>query len=138
VIIVGIRSDLADRATGTSMAVSGVTRTVDDAIGMMPKLRSGLSRGRDDPASWRREVVEAARLLAGINRGKEDGPLRDAFSAVAGGLKDGLLEPRLSARRPEGWRQRRCATPVVARTPSTGSTGCSGNRSMGGWPDTKM
>jgi DNA (cytosine-5)-methyltransferase 1 len=103
VIIVGIRSDLADRATGTSMAVSGVTRTVDDAIGMMPELRSGLSRGRDDPASWRREVVEAARLLARIYRGKEDGPLRDAFSAVAGGLKDGLLAPRLSARRPEGY-----------------------------------
>ncbi|MFB2533109.1 DNA cytosine methyltransferase [Paracoccus sp. p3-h83] len=103
VIIVGIRSDLADRATGTSMAVSGVTRTVDEAIGMMPELRSGLSRGRDDPASWRREVVEAARLLARIYRGKEDGPLRDAFSAVAGGLKDGLLAPRLSARRPEGY-----------------------------------
>jgi site-specific DNA-cytosine methylase len=70
VIIVGIRSDLADRATGTSVPISGVTRTVDDAIGMMPELRSGLSRGRDDPASWRREVVEAARLLAGIHRGQ--------------------------------------------------------------------
>ena len=103
VIIVGIRSDLADRATGTSVPVSGVTRTVDDAIGMMPDLRSGLSRGRDDPASWRREVVEAARLLAGIHRGKEDGPLRDVFSAVARSLKNGLLAPRLSARRPEGY-----------------------------------
>lgn len=103
VIIVGIRSDLADRATETSVPVSGVTRTVDDAIGMMPDLRSGLSRGRDDPASWRREVVEAAALLAGIHRGKEDGPLRDVFSAVATGLKNGLLAPRLSAQRPEGY-----------------------------------
>lgn len=40
VIIVGIRSDLADRATGTSVPISGVTRTVDDAIGMMPELRA--------------------------------------------------------------------------------------------------
>ena len=103
VIIVGIRSDLANRATGTSVPISGVTRTVDDAIGMMPELRSGLSRGRDDPESWRREVVEAARLLAGIHRGKGDGPLRDVFSAVARGLKNGLLAPRLSARRPEGY-----------------------------------
>lgn len=103
VIIVGIRSDLADRATGTSVPISGMTRTVDDAIGMMPELRSGLSRGRDDPASWRREVVEAARLLAGIHRGKGDGPLRDVFSAVATGLKNGLLAPRLSARHPEGY-----------------------------------
>lgn len=103
VIIIGIRSDLADRATGTSIPVSGVTRTVDDAIGVMPNLRSGLSRGRDDPAIWRREVVEAARFLAGIHRGHGDGPLRDAFSAVARGLKNGLLAPRLSARRPEGY-----------------------------------
>jgi DNA (cytosine-5)-methyltransferase 1 len=103
VIIVGIRSDLAHRATGTSMPVSGVTRTVNDAIGMMPKLRSGLSRGRDDPASWRREVVDAARLLEGIHRGKEAGPLRDSFSAVAKGLKDGQLPPRLSARLTEGY-----------------------------------
>ena len=44
VIIVGIRSDLADRATGTSVPISGVTRTVDDAIGMMPELRSGGGR----------------------------------------------------------------------------------------------
>lgn len=103
VIIVGIRSDLADRATGTSIPVSGVTRTVDDAIGMMPELRSGLSRGRDDPASWRREVVEAARLLAGIHRGRDDGLLRDAFSGIAGAMKNGLLAPRLSAWLPEGY-----------------------------------
>ncbi|EPX83031.1 Site-specific DNA methylase [Rubellimicrobium thermophilum DSM 16684] len=103
VIIVGTRSDLAERATGTSVPVSGVTRTVDDAISMMPNLRSGLSRGRDDPASWQREVVEAARLLAGIHRGKEDGPLRDVFSAVARGLQNGLPAPRQSARLPEGY-----------------------------------
>lgn len=103
VIIVGIRSDLADRASGATMAVSGVTRTVDDAIGMLPELRSGISRGRDDPASWRREVVEAARLLAGIHRDREDGPLRDAFSAIAGAVKNGLSAPRLSARLPEGY-----------------------------------
>lgn len=103
VIIVGIRSDLADKATGTSIPVSGVTQTVDDAIGMMPELRSGLSRGRDDPASWRREVVEAARMLASIHRGKEDGPLRDTFSNVATGLKNGRSAPRLSARLWEGY-----------------------------------
>ncbi|WP_374433367.1 DNA cytosine methyltransferase [Tabrizicola sp.] len=103
VIILGIRSDLADRATGASIPISGVTRTVEDAIGMMPELRSGLSRGQDDPACWRREVVEAARMLAGIHRGKEDRPLRDTFSEVAKVLKNGHLAPRLSARRPEGY-----------------------------------
>jgi DNA (cytosine-5)-methyltransferase 1 len=103
VIIVGIRSDLADRATGTSVPVSGATRTVDDVIGMMPKLRSGLSRGRDDPVNWRREVVEAAKLLEGIHQGKADGPLRDALSDVAKGLKSGHLPPRQSDRLPVGY-----------------------------------
>lgn len=103
VIIVGIRSDLADRATGTTMPVAGVTRTVDAAIGMMPRLRSGLSRGRDDPAIWRREVVEAARLLACIHRSREDGPLRDAFYTVATDPKTGLPATRLSARLPDGY-----------------------------------
>jgi len=103
VIIVGIRSDLAVRASGASIAVYEVTRTVDDAIGMLPELRSGISRGRDDPASWRREVVEVARLLAGIHRRSEDRPLRDAFSGIAAAVKDGMLAPRHSARLPEGY-----------------------------------
>lgn len=103
VIIVGVRSDLADRTTGAAIPVSGVTRTVDDAIGMMPELRSGLSRGRDDPESWRHEVVEAARVLAGIHGGKDDGPLREAFNDVARGLKAGRPAPRRSARHPKGY-----------------------------------
>jgi DNA (cytosine-5)-methyltransferase 1 len=103
VIIVGIRSDLATRATGTSVAVSGVTRTVGDIIGMMPELRSGLSRGRDDPSLWRREVAEAARLLAQIHRGKDDGPLRDTFSSVAKRLKNAPTAPRASSRLPDAY-----------------------------------
>lgn len=35
-------------------------------------------------------------------------------------------------------RLRRCATTAGARTPSTGLTGCSSNRSMGGGQDTKL
>ena len=69
VIIVGIRSDLARRADSASIAVSGMSRTVSDAIGAMPAVRSGISRGQDNTATWRREVVEAAKLLAGMHRG---------------------------------------------------------------------
>ena len=47
VIIVGIRSDLAARAVGASISVSGPTRTVDETIGNMPPLRSGISRATD-------------------------------------------------------------------------------------------
>ncbi|MCK9538038.1 DNA cytosine methyltransferase [Dokdonella sp.] len=103
VIIVGIRSDLAHRTTGTGIRVDAMTRTVDDAIGMMPALRSGLSRGRDDPENWRSDVVDAARSLAGLHRHKEGRPLRDAFSAVAADLENGVLPPRRSQRLPESY-----------------------------------
>lgn len=83
VIIVGIRSDLAGRAAGAEIAVSGGIRTVNGIIGSLPPLRSGISRGHDDVTAWQREVVDAARLLAGIYKGKDDGSLREAFQSVS-------------------------------------------------------
>lgn len=83
VIIVGIRSDLASTAAGVSMVISERTRTVSDAIGAMPRLRSGISRGADSAGDWREEVVEAARMLASIYSEKESEALREAFSSVA-------------------------------------------------------
>jgi len=103
VIIIGIRSDLARRADGASIAVSGTARSVSDAIGTMPALRSGISRGQDDASTWRREVVEAAKLLAGMHWGNGDDRLRDAFSSVAKGLKDGSPTPRMASSLPEGY-----------------------------------
>ena len=103
VIIVGIRSDLAGRANGAEIAVSGGARTVCEAIGTMPALRSGISRGRDDASGWRSEVVEAAKMLAGICKGKNDGPLRDGFSSVAKRLVDGLPSLRAASYLPEGY-----------------------------------
>jgi len=103
VIIVGIRSDLAGKAARAEIAVSGLTRTVSDVIGTMPDLRSGISRGQDDSSAWRNEVVEAARLLASIHKGKEDGPLREAFSSVAKRMKSGALSRRTASCLPDGY-----------------------------------
>lgn len=103
VLIVGIRADLAARASVAEIAVSAMARTVRDAIGTMPALRSGISRGCDDASAWRREVVEAAKLLAGIYNGKDDGPLRDAFSSVEKRLKDGSPALRAASSLPEGY-----------------------------------
>ncbi|MGX1306984.1 DNA (cytosine-5)-methyltransferase 1 [Amorphus suaedae] len=83
VIIVGIRSDLAAKAAGASLAVSERTRTVSDVIGAMPSLRSGLSRGADSAADWRQEIVDAASRLARIHHEKDSEPLRRAFSSFA-------------------------------------------------------
>jgi DNA (cytosine-5)-methyltransferase 1 len=103
VIIVGIRSDLAGKATDAEVAVSRTTRTVRDTIGSMPALRSGISRGRDDPWTWRREVVAAAKHLADIYKSKEDELLRNAFSSVAKRVEDGTSLSRMVSSLSEGY-----------------------------------
>lgn len=63
VILLGIRSDLAfgdaDLRLNSSPSV-----TVCDAIGDMPALRSGLSRGPDDPERWAEIAGAGCRLAA--------------------------------------------------------------------------
>lgn len=103
VIIVGIRSDLAGQIDGACIDVSGSRRTVDDAIGTMPALRSGISRGRDDLFAWRREVLDAAKFLADNCKEVDDGPLQDAFSSVAKRLKGGSPSLRAASFLPEGY-----------------------------------
>lgn len=103
VIIVGIRSDLLSESAGAGIAVSGLSRTVSEAIGTMPALRSGISRGADSAAIWQQEVTDAARRLAGIHCGKEDGPLRKAFSMIAGRMKNDAPSCRKDSRLPESY-----------------------------------
>lgn len=103
VIIVGVRSDLAGKAARAGIAVAGLARTVSDAIGTMPSLRSGISRGRDNAADWRQEVIVAAKLLADIHAGKEGGPLRKAFSSVATRMEKEAPSRRTNSRLPEGY-----------------------------------
>ena len=103
VIIVGIRADLANGAMKAGIDLSGATRTVSEVIGSLPALRSGLSRGRDDASAWRHEVVEAAKLLAGIYTGKADRPIRDAFSSAAKRLQEGQSDHRAASGLPAGY-----------------------------------
>jgi len=103
VIIVGIRSDLAGKASGASIHVSKPARTVNDAIGTMPPLRSGISRGMDGAADWRREVINAARLLVRLHARKEDEPLREAFSSIAGRMVKEAPRSRTDSRLPESY-----------------------------------
>lgn len=83
VIIVGIRSDLASRADRATIDVAAKGRTVSHAIGDLPALRSGISRGLDDAHTWKTEVADAAKHLARICDGSDHLTLRDAFSSVA-------------------------------------------------------
>lgn len=103
VIIIGIRSDLSERAADADISVSGATRTVRDAIETMPVLRSGISRGRDDTTAWRREVIDAAKMLADISKEKEKHALREAFLSVSERVKENSPIVRAATRLPDGY-----------------------------------
>ncbi|WP_241419616.1 DNA cytosine methyltransferase [Acidiphilium multivorum] len=103
VIIIGIRSDLAERAADAKITVSMMQRTVRDAIGTMPSLRSGISRGLDNAAAWRGELLASTGLLVGICKGKSNRALRDAFLSVSERLKEGSLTARAASWLPESY-----------------------------------
>ena len=103
VIIVGIRSDLAGRAIDAEISVSGVARTVRHVIKTMPALRSGISRGLDNAAAWRGEVLDAAELLAGISKGKENHALLEAFLSASERIKNNAPTVRAATQLPDGY-----------------------------------
>ena len=103
VIIVGIRADLAARAAGATIMVSDATRTVQETIGNMPSLRSGMSRTTDSATAWRSEVVHFAKLLARVSKKEKQGALQTAFREVAEFLKNGRQIGRASTMLPVGY-----------------------------------
>lgn len=100
VIMVGIRSDLAAGAPHASVEVSDRMTTVDDAIGDLPVLRSGLSRGRDTLEDWRATVIDAAQAL---QRNQYVGELRGTFAELASQLYEELPSKRSSIALPSGY-----------------------------------
>lgn len=102
VIIIGIRSDLAGRAGRARMQVPGRSRTVQDAIGNMPVLRSGISRGGDDAELWHDVVVDAARDLAAIFRDRGSAALQKEFGSLAKRMKRSAPRRRIATELPEG------------------------------------
>lgn len=103
VIIIGIRSDLAKSAASASINAPSICRSVGDAIGTMPALRSGLSRGQDDERTWLKEVTQAATLLARTSEVGNQRALRQAFSAVAKDIKNQAPTRRTATCLPEDY-----------------------------------
>lgn len=101
VIIIGIRADLISAFDRSAISISSGPHTVADVLGTLPALRSGISRGLDDPFGWRREVAAAARRLASICREVNDGSLYQDFRAVAARISEQPPPPRRSFALPE-------------------------------------
>ena len=103
VIIIGIRSDVAKGVSAAKIKLRSERRTVEETIGKLPKLRSGLSRGRDGVEAWRKTVVEAANFLANLYREQDSADLRDAFVTLARDLPANGHLPRNSAKLRSGY-----------------------------------
>lgn len=101
VILIGLRADVAANAGSARLPVSGRMRSVEDVIGALPALRSGLSKEADDPRSWRKIVIKAARAMATLHRTPETLDLLDAFETVADRLKREAPISRASKTLPE-------------------------------------
>lgn len=90
VILLGVRSDLAIGNIQPRLE-SAPSVTVADAIGGLPALRSGLSRGRDDPERWAEIAALGCRLAAQAcarmsgRSGKVAGRLTEAGYAIEQG-----------------------------------------------------
>ncbi len=76
VIIIGIRADLASRASAASVPVSEKRRTVEDAISTLGRLRSGISESGDSFERWSDYLFDSAKILASSSDVALEQPLR--------------------------------------------------------------
>ena len=89
VFIIGLRSDVASGADGASVWVSDAERSLVNAIGNLPPLRSGLSRYGDTTVRWELVVRSAAENLANLHRKHADERYYEEFSRIAQDLQQG-------------------------------------------------
>ena len=92
VIIIGIRSDLAARADVASLDLPSVTKvSVEDAIGNLPPLRSGLSRTVDNEDDWTTAVLNAAKRLRRLHADAGEPAMSAAFAKAASRIRRNRL-----------------------------------------------
>ena len=90
VFVVGLRRDIAPPEDGAPLlGRAEVPVSVLDAIGDLPRLRSGLSR-HDDPEAWRDAVLRQAGAI--LKSRKVPSPVRERLGAL---LVDGLARDTL-------------------------------------------
>ena len=103
VFIIGLRADVSARAGKVSVQVPEGGRPLVDAIGDLPVLRSGLSRGGDSSDRWAVVVQSAAERLAHLHRKNGQERFHAEFSRVARGVQEGMPMKRSSRALPSGY-----------------------------------
>ena len=103
VFVIGLRADLAARAAKVSVRVPEAQRPVADAIGDLPALRSGLSRGGDSSDLWEVVVRAAAERLADLHRKNGKEKFQAEFNRVARRIQKGISLKRSASTLPSGY-----------------------------------
>jgi len=103
VFIIGLRADVSARADKASVQIPEGKRPLVDAIGDLPALRSGLSRGGDSPDRWALVVQSAAERLAHLHHKCGQERFHAEFSRVAHGVQEGMPMKRSSRALPSGY-----------------------------------
>ena len=89
VFVIGLRADVVSGASDHSIPVSGSGRLLEDAIGDLPRLRSGLSRGIDSANRWKLVLQDTAKRLAKLYGQKGEDRFHDEFTKVARRMQEG-------------------------------------------------
>lgn len=103
VFIIGLRADVSARAGMASVQVSEGGRSLVDAIGDLPALRSGLSRGGDSSDRWALVVQNAAEHLAHLHQKNGQERLHAEFIRVERGVQKRMPMKRSSKTLPSGY-----------------------------------
>lgn len=96
VIIVGVRADLGARANRARIDFPPKARaTVDEAIGNLARLRSGISpKHLDRPSNWRETILGAANMLRALPQFASSPKFEEVLSRVAVGTTHPLRSSR--------------------------------------------
>ena len=103
VFIIGLRADVSAQAGQVSVRVPEGGRPLVDAIGDLPALRSGLSRGGDSSDHWTLVVQSAAERLAHLHRNNGQERFYAEFSRVARRVQEGRPMKRSSKALPSDY-----------------------------------
>jgi len=101
VFIIGIRSDLRGGIRNAFLDIPKSTQCVDDVIGSLPTIRSGISRGDDCSFEWRNLVANSAKYLIKLHAGNDYRQLRRELSDVVECLRTDAPVDRASRKLPK-------------------------------------
>lgn len=89
VFVIGLRAGAASGLSDQRIPASGSGRHLEDAIGDLPRLRSGLSRGIDSADRWKLVLQDAAKHLAELYGQKGEDRFHGEFLKVARHMQEG-------------------------------------------------